>query len=523
MKDWSRRELLEFMGVVGIAAYGASPLAAFAAPKLPFSPLSSSLKDELQVATGFEYDLIASWGDVLTNSGDEFGYNNDYTAFFPLAKDDGLLWVNHENTNPLFVSDYRGTRSKTQVDIEMKTVGGSIIRIKKHKGQWQLVKNDPMNRRLDANTPIPLVSEHPIAGERTAVGTMANCAGGQTPWGTALTCEENYADFWGEVEFEDGKRRQAQDSRYGWEKYYPRPPEHYGWVVEVDMKTGKAEKLTGLGRFAHEGATVVIAKNGLPVVYMGDDAQGQCIYKFVGDKKGSLKTGMLYVADTVRGVWMPLHVDKDPRLKKGFKNQTDLLVRTREAAKIVGATPQNRPEGIAAWNGVERLIVALTNNSTVGNWFGSLLRIIEDKNDPLSLNFEAKTFMAGGPYSSFASPDNVVFDKRGNLWMTSDMSDSNIGKEPYKPFGNNSLFYIPFAGPDAGKALRVANAPVEAELTGPSFSEDGNTMFLSVQHPGNRSKDKNKPTSTWPKGTIPKPSVVAISGKTMEQLMAAKA
>jgi hypothetical protein len=521
MEQWSRRELLEFLGITGLAAYGLSPLHALAAKSVPFKALAPSGADSFTVAEGFKFNIIASWGDPLNKAGDQFGFNNDYTAFIPLGKDDGLLWVNHENTNPLFVSGTNGARTKKQMEQEMKTVGGSIIRIKKSNDRWTLVENDPYNKRLDANTPIPLIADRPIEGSKTAIGTLANCAGGETPWGTVLTCEENYSDFWGEASYDQGKRSVSYDSYYGlgWEKFFQRPPEHYGWVVEVDVKTGKAKKLTAMGRFAHEGATVVTGKDGRPVAYMGDDARGEHIYKFVGAQKGSLEKGILYAADTVRGVWMPLHVDMDPRLKKAFKDQTELLIRTREAAKIVGATPQNRPEGIAAWNGVERLVVSLTNNSNVGNWYGSLLRIIEHNNDPLSTKFQAKTFAAGGPKSEFACPDNIVFDQRGNLWMTTDISGSSIGKEPYVSFGNNSLFYIPFEGPKFGRAYRVANAPVGSELTGPSFSPDGSTLFLSVQHPGEGSKDLKKPTSKWPHGGMPNPSVIALSGPALKKLV----
>jgi secreted PhoX family phosphatase len=122
--------------------------------------------------------------------------------------------------------------------------------------------------------------------------------------------------------------------------------------------------------------------------------------------------------------------------------------------------------------------------------------------------------MAGGYSEGFACPDNLAFDRHGNLWMTSDMSEQEIEKGKYKSFGNNSLFYIPMRGRDAGLAIRIANAPMDAEFTGPCFSDDGKTLFLSVQHPGARSARTGKLTSHWPDGgaSIPRPGVVMIKG-----------
>jgi secreted PhoX family phosphatase len=91
---------------------------------------------------------------------------------------------------------------------------------------------------------------------------------------------------------------------------------------------------------------------------------------------------------------------------------------------------------------------------------------------------------------------------------------------PYMPFKNNSLYVIPRYGERAGKVIRVATAPRDAELTGPWFSPDGKTLFLSVQHPGGQTKDLSNPTSNWPfdEDNIPKPSVVAITGDLIEKM-----
>ena len=139
-----------------------------------------------------------------------------------------------------------------------------------------------------------------------------------------------------------------------------------------------------------------------------------------------------------------------------------------------------------------------------------------------SLSFKATIYLAGGEENGFSCPDNLAFDFSGNLWMTSDMSGSAMNKVdgPYLPFKNNSLFVIPRYGKEEGKVIRVVSAPRDAELTGPWFSPDGKTLFLSVQHPGEQTKDLNQPTSKWPfdNDNIPKPSVVAITGDLIEKM-----
>jgi secreted PhoX family phosphatase len=179
---------------------------------------------------------------------------------------------------------------------------------------------------------------------------------------------------------------------------------------------------------------------------------------------------------------------------------------------MVGATPLNRPEDIEIDPKTGNIFISLTNNFAVGDYMGKILKIVEKNGDPLSLDFEASTFLMGGKNTGFASPDNLAFDNSGNLWMVTDITGSLIGKDPFTPFGNNGLFKIPLSGPNAGSAIQMGSAPNEAELTGPSFSPDYKTLFLSVQHPGEKSKSLQQLTSHWPQGgdSIPSSAVVAI-------------
>ena len=175
--------------------------------------------------------------------------------------------MNHEEVLSGYFASPRDPAEKSRKDIdrEVLEVGGSIIRISRKDGRWRLVQDARYNRRVNGKTRIPIISEQPIAGAREAVGTAGNCAGGVTPWQTVLTCEENFHFFYGDVSFAGGKRFHEKDTLIGWDRYLDYPPEHYGWVVEVDPFNGAAKKLTALGRFAHEGATMTEAGDGRPV------------------------------------------------------------------------------------------------------------------------------------------------------------------------------------------------------------------------------------------------------------------
>ena len=340
-----------------------------------------------------------------------------------------------------------------------------------------------------------------------------------TPWGTILTCEENYDQFYGERNYKTGEKVLRRND-LGWSKYYDYPPEHYGWVVEVDPKTGAAQKHIALGRCAHECATIKELDDGRLVVYTGDDTVNQCLYKFIGSKPGSLSEGTLYVANTVLSRWEPLVYEKSKALQKFFKSQTEVLIRLREAAKLVGGSPLDRPEDIEIDPINGNVLVALTNNSTVKNYFGSILKIEEANGDHEALTFKSEVYLAGGEDTGFACPDNMAFDLAGNLWFTSDMSGSLMNKEPYTAFKNNGLFFVPREGEQAGQVIQVASAPTDAELTGPWFAPDGKTLFMSVQHPGEYSPSMDQLTSHWPDGgeEIPKPAVVAIQGRLLEEI-----
>jgi secreted PhoX family phosphatase len=558
----TRRSFLTYLGVGSYAALVSgrpSDAAEFPSrrrgkPPAFFEPISPSSADALVLPKGFRAEVVVRWGDLLGSkapdgSAERFGFNNDFIAYFPIdalkggsSSEEGLLWVNHEYPNPLFQSgytpaDYKAGKKKTpeQIAAERLAVGGSVVHVKLDAEKWKLVANSKFHRRITAGYP-EITLTGPAAGLlKMAVGSLANCSGGRTPWFTALSCEENYPDYNG-TDPKDFFYRWSDDPKQAIDEI------RYGWVMEVDPY-GELPPLkhTALGRFKHENAAVTRGAKGQVVVYMGDDEVDQHLYKFVSaepddpkasraDRRKRLQEGTLYAADLGKGRWIPLvFTAESAKIIQGssayaaakqldatfqITNQAELLIHTRIAARALGATPLDRCEDCEVHPRDGSVYVALTNNTRHGNLYGHVMRLVENQDDAAAESFQYEIFLAGGPQSGLACPDNLAFDRDGNLWVVCDTSSEKIGSGAYKSFGNNGLFVVPTTGDSAGDAFQFASGPIDAELTGPWFTEDGKTLFLSVQHPGELSPSLDKLTSHWPEGgtAMPRPSVVAIRG-----------
>ncbi|MEP2428659.1 MAG: PhoX family phosphatase, partial [Tateyamaria sp.] len=363
--------------------------------------------------------------DVMNQSAEaqlqQFGYNNDYVGFTALNDEGtrGILCVNHEYTNEevmfpgLGRQDRAGFTGMTRelIDIEMAAHGGTVVEIAQGSdGKWALVRDSKYNRRI---TPLntDMTIDGPAAGHdrmktnadpagMTVIGTVNNCAGGMTPWGPYLMAEENFHGyFWTDVVDGDDKpdisahADAASKKRYGvpgrwyaWGQHHdrwnidnePNEPNRWGWIVEVDPRNPDAApiKHTALGRFRHEGAESTVSSSGKFVVYSGDDNRFDYMYKYVSGGTVTAQTGVfgsplmsdgtLYVArfdadGTVE--WMPLvHGNGPLTADNGFNSQADVMIDTRIAADLLGATPMDRPEDAAPGpNGTA--YVMLTNNT----------------------------------------------------------------------------------------------------------------------------------------------------------------
>jgi len=482
--------------------------------------IAVSKSDSLLLAPGLNYKILLSWGDTINPQGQTFGFNNDFNCLIPIDTHTAWLWTNFEYPDPKMITHFSdGEKTREQVLAEIQAMGGSIMHLTKDDHEnWTWKREDSLNKRITESTPFMLAGG-PLAGSDTAMGMVSNCAGGLTPWGSVLSCEENTGGYYGILSFnENGSELIERNSYYGWEKYFNRSPEHYGWVAEIDPATGAAVKHLALGRFAHESATVVALDDHRVVVYMGDDGNNRCIYKFVGSKPNSLDEGILYVADFVNGKWIALDWNQSTAIQDAFKNQQAVWVRCREAAQIVGATPMNRPEDIEIDPLTGDVLISLTNNIPKKDFHGSILRIKESSADALQFSYDI--FLEGSESTALSSPDNLAFDRAGNLWICCDRSGSMMLDSAYASLGNNQLFVVLRKDWDEPKPIIMATAPVNAEFTGPWFSPDGKSLFLSVQHPGEYSTAADSLLSHWPGGgdSYPKPSVVLIQGKLLEQI-----
>lgn len=494
--------------------------------ELFFKPIDATSQDDLILPEGFSYEIIRKWGDKI-NENQYYGYNNDFCYYFPIdyhtggnSSEDGLLFVNHEYPNPLYVSNYseedlknNKPKTKQQVELEKECMGVSIFRVKKENGKWKFV-NDRLNRRYDGNSEI--IISGPASGSAemkyaaVCKGTVQNCSGGITPWGTVLSAEENFQDCM------NPKYLKWGDALNDFIE------EHYGWMVEFDPfdLDYKPKKRTALGRFRHENIAIIQSTSGRLVCYMGDDKANECVYKFVTDSafdKNSpdfdiLDKGKLYAADFENGKWLLIDYNSSEILKREFRSQADVLVNCSQAAKLLGATECNRPEDIEINPKDNSVFIAFTNNSKKDDYHGSIVRIAYSSDDHISENFSWEVFATGGTASGFSCPDNLYFDSKGNLWVLSDIGSSELNKGIYHEFKNNSLFMIPTYGKNKGKAFRFASGPVESEMCGVCFTPDEKTMFISIQHPGENTSDKNNPTSKFPDGDMPRPALAAITG-----------
>ncbi|MGQ0541319.1 MAG: PhoX family protein [Blastocatellia bacterium] len=534
----------------------------------------------------------------------------------------GLLVQNSEYTDDvLLFTDGLVNWNADKTAKSLNAHGVNIIEVRRRGGEWQVVRPSRFARRITGQTPMKIGG--PAAGDprlqtsadptgRRVLGTINNCAMGYTPWGTYLACEENFNGYFrtastpatGTIEARYGLSRggfgylwHLTDKRFRTQQlnpadtttvpagqvmtnpteFEPNEPNRFGWVVEIDpfSRNSTPVKRTALGRIKHEGAWVQEARDGRVVVYSGDDEQFEYIYRYVSNlpwrqarRRGinPLDDGILYVAkfnaeqipgtDLSRGEWLPLTPD-NPALAGWTLN--DILINTRGAADLAGATPMDRPEWIDTFPESLTAIATLTNNSNRGvagtnprtgqpnpgvdasnprarNTFGHVIRWIY-RTDWTENTFGWDIFALGGdPDPNFPVPDdgsNIVGDKYGSpdgiyvapsgrLWIQTDVSGSAINPEnnprtgAYATYGNNQMLC---ADPNTRETRRFLVGPNVCEITGVFVTPNEKTMFVGIQHPGEAPTGDNSPTnpkrfSNWPDGPTggrPRSSCIVIT------------
>ncbi|UJW76307.1 PhoX family protein [Rhizobium sp. SL42] len=575
------------MGSVGNLMNSTSAQAQEAASRFPFKPIAIATDTTIHVPEGYSWRPLAKWGQPLFSnvadidpvngvsleaSDKVFGENTDGMESFLIGTHQ-VIAVNHEyvNNETNLPNNEKGMpKSLDDVKILQNMQGVTVMEVAEGADGWEIVLDSPFNRRIHHNTPMKLSG--PAAGSdlvKTAadpagvdcLGTFNNCGAGKTPWGTYLTCEENFNGYFGSTDAnfkmpDDFKRYGiAAETRYGYEQFderfdvskNPNEPRRAGFVVEIDPSNASSTpiKRTALGRIKHENAAVVVARDGRVVVYMGDDERGEFLYKFVStgiyvpgsDTSKLLDEGTLYVAkfsDEGTGEWLALTEETT-----GMK-MDEICVFTRQAASKVGATTMDRPEWVAVNPVAIEAYCALTNNShravlkdgkmrtnaggdvmeinaanpREGNEFGQIVRWYPENDDHADGKFKWDLFvMAGNPdvhkdgaYAGssninsgnmFNSPDGMMFDSTGLLWIQTDGEDSNEGD--FIGQGNNQML----AGdPATGRIERFLTGPKGGEVTGMTWTGDKRTMFVGIQHPNAPFPDGE--------GKLPRSTIVAV-------------
>lgn len=586
-----------FLGVgLGVGAFvlgstALSPTKALAnslnRSRLGFDAVPANSLDTVTVPKGYSWNVVASWGDPLWSKAAPFdqasrgtgisqelamGDNNDGMSLFQHGGKN-ILAVNNEYVN---IEIFHGNRPKAapeNTDDVRKSKAGhgvTVTELAQLDGKWMIVKDSVYNRRITADTGMEITG--PASGHdllKTAAdpsgtqakGTWNNCGNGRTPWGTYLTCEENFHGYFSSSDQElkvsaDFKRYgiKIKDVGYNWamgdERFdiakHPNEPNRFGYVVEIDPldPTSTPKKRTALGRFKHENAELVVAANGQVVVYLGDDERGEFLYRFVsdgkyiegGDNRDLLENGKLYVAkfaDDLSGQWIELNPGNT-----GMASQAEISIRTRQAASAVKATTMDRPEWVSANPKNAEVYCALTNNKNRGkkpnaggdatpvggpnpreaNNYGQIVRWQPENGDHTEPGFKWNLFVLAGnpsvhkdayggssnvtPDNMFNSPDGLAFDTNGLLWIQTDGNYSNA--KGFAGMGNNQMLV---ADPDTGEIKRFMVGPRECEVTGITWSADRRTVFVGIQHPG------EKGDSHFPGGSnsVPRSSVIAIA------------
>jgi len=549
----SRRSMMAgSLATAAVAFFGQSGIAHAAkggqkGPNLPkpkqggllgFTPAANPGGPVPTISPDYRYDVLIPWGSPLQPGGpdidggrpgsegealQQIGIGHDGMWFLPIngSNEHGLLCINHEFGTNGHVLGKGFPTSIDDVRISQAVHGNSVVEIRRVNGAWQTVPSG-YSRRITPNTPV--VFDGPVAGHplldsvlgNAPMGTVNNCANGSTPWGTYLTCEENFNGYFGAsgdyaTEARDRYGFSSGGFGYGWHVYderwdltkNPNEEHRFGWIVEIDPMNPDAAPLkhTALGRVKHEGFAFATGRGGRAVGYMGDDQADDYIYKFVssGNWKSMrarginpLSDGKLYVArfnDDGTGDWLELTIG-DPVLAARFDDQAEVLTFARIAADLLGATPMDRPE----WTSVAPngdVFCTLTNNSgratpnaanpQAPNPDGHIIKW-RDAQNHVGTTFEWDIFLlASDSRSSSGSADDYVFTDPDGLWCDPD-GRVFIQTDGGQPGGRNNQMLV--ADSYTGEIRRIFAGVDSDEITGIAVTPDRRTMFVNTQHPG---------------------------------------
>ena len=537
------------------------------------------------IADEYEYQVLIPWGTPLepgvteeydgspdtrptvAQSAKQIGIGHDGMWFFPADKKhyqlsrhgfrpnnrSGMLCINHEFGRTSHVLGKSAPESLDDVRVMQNVHGVSVVALKKnYQGQWEVAAS-PNSRRITVNTPVdfsgPAADSDLLQNPNgnIALGTVNNCGSGPTPWGTYLTCEENFNGYFGATEGESFNDTRTEEQlrygfdfdgfNYGWEFFdgrfdlsdadYVNESNRFGWIVEIDPYDGtqKPVKRTALGRFKHEAIAIAEDDSGRIAAYMGDDQRFDYCYKYVSDQpweeaieagKSPLDEGSLFVArfdDDGTGEWLELTID-NPVLAERFSSQAELLIFSRIAADLLGATPMDRPEWTTIGKDGE-IYWTLTNNSQrevanaanpeAPNSDGHIIKMFDDY---VGTSFTWDIFIIAsttrGTEGVFTDPDAAYADPFGRLFIGTD------GGQPDGLQDQLVVFDTTQENPEPKRLLTGVNSD---EITGYTVTPDFRTAFINIQHPGNGDPASTNFPAATDGVTIPRDCTLVITRK----------
>ncbi|MDX1693812.1 MAG: PhoX family phosphatase [Ketobacteraceae bacterium] len=474
-----------------------------------------------------------------------------YGHGYPMRNDAGMLCVNHEYGGNTHALGKAAPESLEDVRLSQNIHGVSVVKIvRRRHGGWKVARS-ANSRRITANTPVAFsgpAAASPLlqnpAGN-IALGTVNNCGSGATPWGTYLTCEENFNGYFGAsggfspTEAQHRYGFSENGFGYGWHLFdkrfdlsdpdYQNEQHRFGWIVEIDPFDGtqKPVKRTALGRFKHEAIAIAESRNGRIAAYMGDDQRFDYCYKYVSDKpwmqaihdgESPLDHGSLYVArfhEDGTGEWLELTIS-NPVLASRFSSQAEVLIYARMAADLLGATPMDRPEWTTIGSNGE-VFWTLTNNTNrtepnaanpeAPNSDGHIIRTV-DADDHLGNHFTWDIYLLAsstrGTEGVFTDPDAAWADPYGRLFIGTD------GGQPDGLQDQLVVFDTTSENPEPKRLLVGVNSD---EITGFTVTPDQRTAFVNIQHPGNGDPAATNFPAAPDGVTIPRDCTLVITRK----------
>ncbi len=536
------------------------------------------------ISEDYEYQVLIPWGTPIEPgiapeyTGDpntrpssaeaalQTGLGHDGMWFFPsdtkrsvifgkryrMRSDEGMLCINHEYGTNAHALGKSAPESLEDVRLSQNIHGVSVVKIKKKRKTktWELKKSSRA-RRITVNTPVlfsgPAADSELMQNPNGNIplGTVNNCGSGPTPWGTFLTCEENFNGYFGAsgvfAPTEEQERYGFSDVGfgYGWFNFdkrfdlsdedYVNEQNRFGWVVEIDPFDGtrKPVKRTAMGRLKHEAVAIAESETGQIAAYMGDDQRFDYCYKYVSNKpwkkailqkESPLDDGKLYVArfdEDGSGEWLELTID-NPALAARFNTQAEVLIYARIAADILGATPMDRPEWTTIGKDGE-IFWTLTNNSNrteanaanpeAPNSDGHIIRMVDSAHH-IGTTFEWEIFILASSTreteETFTDPDAAYADASGRLFIGTDGGQPDGLQDQLVVFDTTEETPIP-------KRLFVGVS--SDEVTGFTITPDQRTAFINIQHPGNGSPDETNFPAPFDGTTIPRDCTLIITRK----------